>query len=165
MHTTLLCSDAARLTSFRILAPFLPGIPARLLGTEARFSDTVEVQFWKRVEGGHWRERTRSTSISPLYHEAPNAAIRSSNTFGILVIIFSPFPLHRAPRDLGHQESTFDTLFTSTMVSGWALNVEPLKTERLRGGEDCVGFMRALVALSRKCGFGGLCGERGHRRS
>ena len=34
--------------------------------------------------------RTRSTSISPSYHQAPNATIRSSGTFGVLVVIFSP---------------------------------------------------------------------------
>jgi hypothetical protein len=53
--------------------------------------------------------------------------------------------LHRAPTGCGCEESTFRSRFGSTTLSRKTLNLR--KTERLTGGEDHVGFVRAEPAL------------------
>jgi hypothetical protein len=124
MHTTLLCSDAARLTSFRILAPFLPGIPARLLGTEARCVHHLSslsavanvgcwIDFlipWRCSSGRGWRVdigenapgprqyRHCITRLQTPRYEAQTRSVYSSSSF-----LPSPFIEHQGALDTKSQ--------------------------------------------------------------
>ena len=70
------------------------------------------------------------------YHPAPDGTIRSSNAFGT-VVIFLPFT---------DQQGAVESIFGSRLtLERETLN--PRKTERLRGGEVPLGFVRAEPAL------------------
>jgi len=100
-------------------------------------------------EGGRWRHQIQS--ISPLYL-SPGCERHETQLelHWALSSISSP-PPHRAPRGREREESTFVSRFGSTALSEGCLN--PRKTERLRDGEDHVGFVRDESALDRKRDF------------
>ena len=91
-------------------------------------------------------------------HQDPDTTIRSSNAYGILIIIL-PFPL---PAYQGIKpKSRRSSRDKRSALSGDMLNAR--RTQRLTSGDDRVEFVGVEPVLGGPRGFGGLGGEGGCR--
>ena len=89
--------------------------------------------------------------------------MRSSNAFGVLIIIFLfPLTAYQGVLNLKSRHLSPDQRFASMTLARDILNAR--RTEKLTGRDDRVECVRVEPMLGDKRGFGG-CGEGGRGRS